>query len=237
MISCLNLLPIQKLDLEIDEANAQILEKQQKFEKNVATVNADLKLNSQKLALLKKITLRKRAAETEFEALNEKLEQTEKKTMTAGLAPASYDALQKEIKVLKASISEIESAILTDMEKIEQLEEATSKAAKVLEGRQKHLEEIKVRVADEKKEILKKIEILKTERSQATLKIPADQLGLYEELRNSKKGQVIFDIESTGCPACGMGLPGGFITKIKSHFEAEECPYCHILLRWTGLRE
>ena len=237
MIPCSDLLPIQELDLRIDATLEQIKEKKAKIAKMQAEIQKDEELLKKKEALLKKIQVRKRTAETSMQDYTEKVKTAKLKMQSAGLSPSSYEALQKEIAVNSDKLSEVETQVLEDMEKVEILETDTVKGNKVISGRKQHLSEIKDRVASEITQLNKEIDALKTERSQNSLNIETSSLELYEEIRNKKGGQVIYDTESNGCPACGMGLPNGFITSLSNHEGAEKCTYCGKLLRWTGLRE
>ncbi|GAB4270040.1 MAG: hypothetical protein Kow0029_06530 [Candidatus Rifleibacteriota bacterium] len=237
MIPVKNLIPLQELDLKIDAANASIEEKKQKILKMQKEIDSDLELVNKKKALLKKIQLRKRAAENDLAAINDEIKTSELKLKSAGLSPSSYAALEKELASKKKRQGDLETSILEDMEKIEILEKDTTKGEKVLAGRKKHLEEIKARVADEIKDLRKEIDLLKTEKQQISLKIDSEQLEMYEQLRNRKKGQVIYDTEVASCPACGMGLPGSFVSAVSNHDEAEKCSYCDVLIHWTGQRD
>lgn len=237
MIQCKPLIPLQDLDLKIDTTKSQIEEKKQKVVRMHTEIEADAQLLEKKQALLKKIQLRRRKAETEFNELNQSVKGSDFKLQSAGLSPAAYKALEKELTVLRAKASEEESKILADMEKIETLDKDTIKSQKVLAGRREHLEQIKVRIADEIRALKKDIDIIQTERSQVSLKIDADLLEIYEEIRRQKHGQAVFAIEVTSCPACGMGLPAGFISSLSTHDGAENCSNCGVLLYWTGLRD
>ena len=236
MIPVKKLIPLQDLDLKIDAANAAIEEKKQKIQKMQREIEADSELVEKKKALLKKIHLRKRAAESSFDSVNEQIKTADLKMKSAGLAPASYAALEKEIVVFRQKAGEFETSILQDMEKIEMLEKDIPKGEKVVAGRKVHLEEVRARVTDEILALKKEIELVKTERSQMSLSIEADSLEMYEDLRQQKKGRVIFDIDVASCPSCGMALPGGFVSSASSHDGAEKCSYCGILLYWTGDR-
>ncbi|HNX75729.1 MAG TPA: hypothetical protein PLM07_03385 [Candidatus Rifleibacterium sp.] len=236
MIQCKPLIPLQELDLKIDAAKAQIEEKKQKILRMQNEIDADAQLIEKKLALLKKIQLRRRKAESEVNELNQQITYGELKMQSAGMAPATYKALEKEQNARRAKISIEESKILEDMEKIEMLEKDTAKGQKVVAGRRDHLVLVKTRVSEEITGIRKEIDLIQTERSQVSLKIAADLLEKYEELRQRKKGQVIFAIETPSCPACGMGLPGGFLGSITSHEDSEPCSNCGVLLHWTGQR-
>lgn len=237
MIPVKKLIPLQQLDLKVDAANTQIDEKKKKLAKMHKDIVANSELIAKKKALLKKIQLRKRAAESELESINEKIKISREKQMSAGIDPSSYSALEKEIKTMRGKSENLETAILEDMEKIEILEKDTEKGEKVVGGRKIHLQEVETRINDEILALKKEIELLNTERSQIALKIDSESLELYEDLRRKKKGQVIFDAESSSCPACGMGLPGSFVAAVSSHDEAEKCSYCDALIHWTGQRE
>jgi hypothetical protein len=231
------LIPLQELDLKIDEANLSIKKKKQKILKMEKDIAADEELCTKKKALLKKIDLRKRAAESELDSVNDKIKESDLKLKGAGLKPATYSALEKEIATLKGKGEKLETSVLEDMEKIDMLKEDTAKGDKVIAGRKVHLEEVRKRINDEILGLKKEIENLGTQRSQMSLKIEADLLEKYEDLRRSKKGQVIFDTDNPSCPACGMGLPGGFVNAVSAHDEAEKCSNCGVLLHWTGQRE
>jgi predicted nucleic acid-binding Zn-ribbon protein len=230
------LVPLQEFDLKIDAANASINEKKKKLVRMHKDIEADSELIAKKKALLQKIQLRKRAAENELASVSEKIKTSGDKQMSAGIDPSSYSALEKEIKALKDKEGELETAILEDMEKIETLEKDTAKGDKVVAGRKIHLQEVEGRINDEILALKKEIEIFKTQRSQIALKIDSDSLELYEDLRQQKKGRVIFDAEEASCPACGMSLPDGFVSSVSSHDEAEKCSYCDVLIHWTGQR-
>ncbi|MDD3146089.1 MAG: hypothetical protein PHD82_02195 [Candidatus Riflebacteria bacterium] len=236
MIPCKPLVPLQDLDLKIDAAKAQIEERKQKIQRMQNEIEADGQLIEKKLALLKKIQLRRRKAETEVEDLSQQAQLAELKMQTAGLSPASYKALEKELAAKRARINEEEGKILEDMQKIETLEADTAKGQKVIAGRREHLETVKIRIAEEITGIRKGMDLIQTERSQVSLKIDSDLLEKYEELRHKKHGQVLFSIENPSCPACGMGFPGGLLSAVTSHDEAEPCSNCGVLLHWSGQR-
>jgi len=237
VIQCKTLIPLQELDLKIDAANAQIEEKKQKAARMHNEIENDAALLDKKQALLKKIQLRRRAAETEFDSLNTTIKCSQLKLESAGIPPAAYAALERELTTQKSKASEIETKILEDMEKIETLEADIAKGEKVVAGRREHLAQVKARIADEILGVKKEIEDLKTQRGQCSLGIETGILEKYEELRQKRRGQVLYAVESPSCPACGMGMPAGFISSITSHDGAESCSNCNALLYWTGLRD
>lgn len=236
MIPCKPLIPLQELDLKIDAAKIQIEEKKQKLVRMQKEIDADADLVEKKLALLKKIQLRRRKAETELNDLNQQIRLAEIKMQSAGLSPASYSALDKELKTMRQKAGDEESKILEDMEKIEMLEKDTEKGQKVVAGRRDHFEQVKTRVAEEITGIRKEIDVIQTQRSQVSLKIEGEILEKYEELRQKKRGQVVYPVETPSCPSCGMGFPAGFVSAVTSHEGAEPCANCSVLIYWTGQR-
>lgn len=237
MIQCKTLIPLQELDLKIDAANAQIEEKKQKALRMQTEINNDAALIEKKQALLKKIQLRHRAAESEFEGLNTAAKNSQLKLESAGIPPAAYSALEREIVGYKAKAAELETKVLEDMEKIDVLEKDIEKGLKIVAGRREHLVQVKSRLNDEILGVKKEIDLLKTERGQCSLGIETGILEKYEELRQQRRGQVLYACESPACPACGMGFPGGFLNSLTSHENAESCSSCSALVYWTGLRD
>jgi len=236
VIECKPLIPLQELDLKIDAARDQIEEKKQKVVRMQNEIEADAQLIEKKLALLKKIQLRRRKAETELNDLNQQVKLAEIKMQSAGLSPASYKAIEKELAGMKEKAASEEGKILEDMEKIETLEKDTVKGQKVVAGRRDHLEQVKIRVVEEITGVRKELDLLQTQRSQISLKIAADLLEKYEELRQKRRGQVLFPTENPSCPACGMGMPAGLMSAVTSHEGAETCSNCSMLIYWTGQR-
>ena len=200
-------------------------------------IDNDAALLEKKQALLKKIKLRRSAAESEFEGLNETVKSSQHKLESAGLAPAAYSALDRELSTKRTKASEIETKILEDMEKIEVLQRDIEKGLKGVAGRREHLAQVKVRLSDEIIVIKKEIDVLKTQRGQCRLGIETDILEKYEVLRQKRHGQVLYATDNPACPACGMGMPAGFVSALTSHDGAESCSNCDALIYWTGLRD
>ncbi len=237
MLDCKQLIPLQELDLKIDSAKKQIEEKKQKFLRMQKDIAEETKLLEKKNALLKNIKLRKSKAEHEADDLNQKLKVNEMKMQSAGVSPKDYAAFEKMSANLKKQLDEQETQILSDMEKIEVLTADIDKSTKVLAGRNQHLEMVKTRTSEEIIGDKKQLELIVTERNQTSLKIDSRVLTKYEELRKKKKGQVLFGIETSACPMCGMGIPAGTLSAIKSSTDAEKCDNCGIYVYWVGPRE
>ncbi|NLI75424.1 MAG: hypothetical protein GX442_03140 [Candidatus Riflebacteria bacterium] len=234
MIDCTELLVLQEHDLELDRLEEKTRQIQEKAARLAADLQKDQDLLDKKAALLKKIQVRKKGSETELAGHSDQLKSLEAKLHNAS-APATYLALEKEIAGLKEKISALESKVLEDMEKQETLEKDLAKGQKILAGQRLHLDEIKARQAGELAALAQEKDLARTKRNQVALKIQGQALEIYEDLRHTKKGRIIWDTETSGCPACGMSLPASFVTALVGRPSADHCPYCKVLIRWTGL--
>ena len=149
MLDCKQLIPLQELDLKIDEAKKQIEERKQKFLRMQKDVSEEATLLEKKTALLKNIKLRKNKAESEAADLSDKIKTLNLKMQSAGVSPKDYASFEKKLENLKKQLDEIETKIISDMEKIEALTADIDKSTKIVAGRKQHLEMVKTRTQEE----------------------------------------------------------------------------------------
>ncbi len=236
MIEYAALIPIQELDLSIDELDRKMAQLQEKVDKLAAEIKKEEELLAAKEALFKKITLRRSQAELENDHLAERIRSNELRLQTPGVSPSAYQSLEKEIAESREKASVLETKILEDMEKGEQLARDIEKSRKVAAGRQQQLEEYKAKIRSQKQALLQEKENQVTKRRQATMNVAAGLLETYEEARQRTKGKVIWEAETAGCPACGISLPAHIVRQLSQNLQkAGECPACGAFMRWTGL--
>jgi len=232
---CTAILAIQAFDLAVDVLENRIRQLKEKSLKMEREVGEEETLIRRKEALMKKIHLRRREAETEAAEMTDRIRSSEMKLKSAGLTPNTYMALQKELDKNRELLIAIENRVLEDMEKLETLEKDVQKATKLLGGRKLHLDEVKKRISGEIAGIEQETDLQRTQRRQSSLKIPANDLELYEEMRRKTKGRAIWDADKSGCPSCGMSLSPGYVNSIAGNNRAEPCPHCGVFIRWTGI--
>lgn len=235
MNDCTALLAIQAFDLAVDDLELRIRHLKEKILKMEREIGEEETLIRRKEALQKKIVLRRREAETEAAELSGKISGNELRLKTAGMTPNAYMATQRELDRNKELLGAVESRILEDMEKLESLEKDVEKATKLLGGRKLHLEDIRKRLSGEIAELVREADLQRTQRRQASLKIPSHELEQYEEVRRKTKGRAIWDADKSGCPSCGMSLSAGYINSIAGTNRAEPCPHCSVFIHWVGI--
>ncbi len=237
MIECQGLLPIQELDLQIDEKENTKNGLLNELDGLRKKLDEDSLLLNKKKALLKKIILRNRENEGNSADLNDQIKTINLKMKASGVSPSSYKALQREIDLLNEKLSKIETLILQDLEKIELLEKDIKKSEVKINYEDDELSKKQIEIKQAIAALNGEIDTIRTDRNQQSLKIDTNILQMYEELRKKKRRRVIHETDVPNCPGCGMGLSGGFVNKIASHNGAEPCNYCGNLLIWNGYRE
>jgi len=235
MQDCTALLAVQAFDLAADELESRIRQRKEKIRKMEQEVGQEEQLLRKKEVLNEKLQLRKRATEKEAADLTDKIQTAELRLKSAGLTPNAYMAMQKELDRNRELLGGVENRILEDMEKLESLEKDVQKSAKLLAGRKLHLEEVKKQLSVEIAGFQQEADLQRTQKRQTSLRIPADDLEIYEEIRQKTKGKAIWDADKSGCPSCGMSLSPGYINALAGTNRAEPCPHCGVLVRWVGI--
>ncbi|HEY9070077.1 MAG TPA: hypothetical protein VIV61_07445 [Candidatus Ozemobacteraceae bacterium] len=235
MQDCTALLAVQAFDLAADELESRIRQRKEKIRKMEQEVGQEEQLLRKKEVLKEKLQLRKRATEKEAADLTDKIQTAELRLKSAGLTPNAYMAMQKELDRNRELLGGVENRILEDMEKLESLEKDVQKSAKLLAGRKLHLEEVKKQLSVEIAGFQQEADLQRTQKRQTSLRIPADDLEIYEEIRQKTKGKAIWDADKSGCPSCGMSLSPGYINALAGTNRAEPCPHCGVLVRWVGI--
>ncbi|MBF0406722.1 MAG: hypothetical protein HQM10_05175 [Candidatus Riflebacteria bacterium] len=232
-----NLLKLHNLDMEIDRVTKLITKENHRTEKLRHDINKEIEQLLKNDSTMKEVNLKKKKSETELNEINEKISSADLKLKSPGLSPNVYMSLSREIESLRSKIPALENTILTDMEKAESLKKEISSAKKLTDGRKLQFADVKKEVMESVSKLKKEEDLLRTQRNQLALNLKGYAYEVYEKLRLTKKGKVIFDLDKPGCPSCGLKLPGGVISIMMSSGTLETCPNCGIFLHWTGISD
>ncbi|BAI80944.1 conserved hypothetical protein [Deferribacter desulfuricans SSM1] len=141
-----------------------------------------------------------------------------------------YEAVLKELDILKKNVNDEELKLLDLNEKIENyeknIEEMTSKYN---EAKQK-LEEDKKRRDEENKELVEELEKLKAEREEQVKKIKKSTLSKYERIRKARNNLAIVRIIDETCTGCYMKVPPQLFVEVKKNVHIQQCPNCQRFL-------
>ena len=157
--------------------------------------------------------------------------------MESGQIPAKdMTAMSHEMESLERRIASLED---DEIEIMQQVEDAQRELAE----HQAHLDETMARgraaVAsrDEKaKEIQAELAAAEAERAPVGAEIPADLLGLYDKLRESKDGLAAAELRRRECGGCRLTLDAAELNQIKARAEDDvvRCEECSRILVRTA---
>lgn len=146
-----------------------------------------------------------------------------------------YDALVTEIDTIKAAISAQETAQLTTMERISQLEteipELRTKYEQCEENNRKQLEILQEKVDS----IGSKVSEKDVERNEVTVQISRPTISVYERVRRGKGGgAVVVPVKKRACSGCHAALTPKKVQEIKKSDRVLTCDSCGRILFWDN---
>jgi uncharacterized protein len=140
--------------------------------------------------------------------------------------PKELQDLQSEVASLKRLLTTLDDKQFEIMMEVEEAETLLTKAKEgLLEAQKKQIENNAV-LEGEKTKLLSQVERLESERKAAVPTITATDLGLYEQLRKSRNGVAVAQINSRACTACGSTLTAALIQATQSTGQMIRCPIC-----------
>lgn len=225
-----NLYRLQHIDSQLDAAKLKLQNIEKILADNFSILTAQTNLtqadNTHKL-LSKKL----RDAENRSYDTRIKIELTEKSLYSGKIQnPKELQELQNEIAALKRLMSNLEDKQLEIMMEVEESETKLMWAGEELHEVQKKQIEQNAGLNAEKTKLLSDIERLEAERNAVLPTISTIDIGLYEQLRNSRNGVAIVKISSKACSACGTTLTAALVQAIQSTGQLVRCPTCGRIL-------
>jgi len=138
--------------------------------------------------------------------------------------------LQEEIESHKKAILQQEDELMSSLGQIEKTKERQKILHMQLEESQKEFESFRKKLLDENDLHLKKMERLKIERQVVTNQISREMMGIYENIRNKKKGIAVSLISEQSCSACGHELAPAEVQIARTSPELSYCSSCGRIL-------
>lgn len=221
---------LQQIDSQIDQVKNRL--------KNIEialsadkTVRLAQKLKEQSQDSLKHDQKNLRNAEQDVQAQRVKIEQSES-TLYGGKVrnPKELQDLQNEVAALKRYLGVLEDRLLEAMIVVESAEEKLQTDSDLLE---KALAQFAAQHADltrEKEGLLTDLNRLEGQRAATTSSIPAEDLQIYEQLRNSRNGIAVARIVDRCCSACGTTLNAALLHAARSPNQMSRCDGCNRIL-------
>ena len=172
-----------------------------------------------------------RNAEFETQQQRIKIEQTEA-TLYGGKVrnPKELKDLENEVAALKRYLSVLEDRQLDSMLAEEEAAKCQGKVAAELEAVTANQDRRLAALNQEKEKLGKDLARLEEERRVAAGSIPAEDLVVYEGLRQKRRGIAVAKVMDRACAACGSTLNAMLLNAAHSPSQLNLCDHCGRIL-------
>lgn len=230
MSQVLSLFRLQNIDSQIDRAvsRMEIIEKLLGDDNILNKAMSDAETASSEK---EKSEQKQKDIEEEIRNLNIKIDQTESSLFSGVIRnPKELQDLQKEIEALKRYSEKLEGRLLDEMMEFEIIQENFQSTSSILSSIQLERGKQNLDLIQEKSELLKNAQKLRTERIAITEVLSKDDIDLYEYLRQERRGVAVTGIQDNTCAACGTTLTLALMQSVRSPGVLTRCPSCGRIL-------
>jgi predicted nucleic acid-binding Zn-ribbon protein len=230
MSQTLSLYRLQQADSQIDRAKARLQVIQRMLNDDDKLRLVIERVDSTKATCLTADRSLKQA-ETDAQSQRNKIEQTEASLYRGkNHSPKELLDLQNDLSSLKRYLGTLEDIQLDAMQIAEESISTHQFAHAELLAAQAHSEEQHRGLNEEQDTLLKELEKLFAERAAVAGPIPPDLIGLYDQLRQQRRGLAVAVISENSCSACGSGLSAALMQSSRASGKIALCPSCGRIL-------
>jgi uncharacterized protein len=230
MSQTLSLYRLQQVDIQIDRAHSRLQVIQNALDDDADLRLAKERVDSSKAARQAADQALKRS-EDEAQDQRIKIEQIEASLYNGkGHSPKELLDLQNDIAALKRHLVTLEDLQLEAMLAVEDSLAADQAAQSDLQIIFNNSAEQNRGLHAEQSILQKELDRLSAERAAIADPIPSDALGLYDQLRNQRRGIAVAIIKDNSCAACGSGLSAAQMQSSRASGSIALCPSCGRIL-------
>jgi len=160
-----------------------------------------------------------------------RIEQNQNKLYSGKVTnPKELQDLQHESEAFKRNLDKLEDLQLEKMVVFDEMEMIQTGAQDTLKSIVEQTATQKSELTEERIELVGDMERLDGEREAAMAGIPADDLKLYDLLRQNKAGVAVAKVNDKSCSACGSGLSQALAQAARSPNNISRCETCGRIL-------
>lgn len=145
-----------------------------------------------------------------------------------------YQAMELEIKGLKADNSVLEEEIIRQIDAVDEVKKKVAQEKEQVAGEEKkfkdELEVLKKRAA----ELTAQVAALDEKRKSFIANVDPKVLPQYERILQKREGLAIAPVKKSSCGGCNMELPPQMINEIRMQDKLIFCESCSRILYWAG---
>ncbi len=221
---------LQQVDSQLDHARARLSEIEVILGDHVVLRQAQDRARDAEAALSE---ARKSLhyAEQDVQAQRIKMEQAEASLYGGKIRnPKELQDLQKEVASLKRYIILLEDRQLENMLAAEEAETVFKNASLDVETVQAQAAEQQAGLNEEQKMLLNRCQGLEADRQALAGSVEVDDIRLYEQLRQQRRGIAVAKVADNACSACGSILTPGHVQAAYSPTQISRCAFCGRIL-------
>ena len=219
------LIELQKVDNRLAELNAALsnipeyLKKAKDFAESTESKYSELKEN------LEKVRAEKEELEKGYAERKQLLEKAQGKLSTVK-NNKEYEAVLKELDLLKKQISDDEERLVILTEEFEKLSNEYSKAdEEIKSANDSYKEKVEQKESDDSN-MQKEEDELKVKRDEIASGIKKSVLSKYERVRKARHNLAIVRVFNEVCSGCNMKIPPQLYVEVKKNNDLYQCPNC-----------
>jgi len=144
--------------------------------------------------------------------------------------PKELQDLQNDLAALQRHLSALENRQLEAMIALEAAEEHSHTAQQALQAAQRERQTLLESLLEEQGRLQKEYEKYQAERQAILASLKAENLALYQQLRQTRGGVAVATITESACSACGAALPPALQQAARSAAQLTRCPSCGRIL-------
>jgi len=213
------------LDEGILEHRTQVRAREVDLERQLSEENVARSALAVEQRALKESAARRRDAEREVSACRDRKRHFEKQ-LNVVKNNVEYQALLKEIAAAERTAGEWEDQILEQMEQEELLQARIAKLEQDLTGLAASADAVRTAAAEISERAVREIATLARDRDKLLEQLPANVLGKYERLRESRDEVAIVTVEGGSCTGCHYGLPPQVANQVRQGGKILFCEGC-----------
>lgn len=221
---------LQQVDSLLDQAHARLNEIEAILNNDVTLKHAQANVAAADQIQQEAQKLMRRAEE-EVQAYRIKVEEIESSLYGGKVRnPKELQDLQKESAALKNYITVLEDRQLEKMIALEEAEAAYKNTTDALDQVKSQVASQHAKLAAEKANLTRDVDRMVHERQATISTISADDLKLYDQLRQQRRGVAVAKVVDNACAACGSTLTPAMVQAAHSPNQLARCSFCGRIL-------
>lgn len=221
---------LQQLDSQLDQNNARLFEIEKALSDRRELQQAEKQFAAATEAL-NEASAAVRRSEEDVKAQRIKIEQNEAALYGGKVRnPKELQDLQNEGAALKRYLGVLEDRQLEKMIAQEEAQEELAQAAQHLEQERARSEATGKELYQEKAVLEEEVKRLQAERQAAASSTTREELDLYNQLRQQRRGIAVARVTDTYCSACGSTLSAALLHAARLPNQIARCDTCGRIL-------